>query len=75
MKQFAVIFVLCICVTGYAQEKSILKDTINLEEVLVKATRVDEKAPFVRSNITKEEIESRNLGQDIPILLNYFTTC
>ena len=71
MKQFAVIVVLCISFTGYAQEKSILKDTINLEEVLVKATRVDEKAPFVRSNITKEEIESRNLGQDIPILLNF----
>ena len=71
MKQFAVIVVLCISFAGYAQEKSILKDTINLEEVLVKATRVDEKAPFVRSNITKEEIESRNLGQDIPILLNF----
>lgn len=56
---------------SYAQEKSILKDTINLDEVLVKATRVDEKAPFVRSNVTKEEIESRNLGQDIPVLLNF----
>ena len=47
------------------------KDTIDLDEVLVKATRVDEKAPFVQSNVTKEEIESRNLGQDIPVLLNF----
>ena len=51
----------------YAQEQSILKDTIDLDEVLVKATRVDEKAPFVNANVTKEEIESRNLGQDIPV--------
>ena len=54
-----------------AQKQSILKDTIDLDEVLVKATRVDEKAPFVQSNVTKEDIESRNLGQDIPVLLNF----
>lgn len=71
MKQLVVIFIMCASMGSYAQEKSILKDTINLDEVLVKATRVDEKAPFVRSNITKEEIESRNLGQDIPVLLNF----
>ncbi|MCA0932844.1 TonB-dependent receptor [Lutimonas saemankumensis] len=71
MKQLTVIFILCLSTVVWAQEKSILKDTINLDEVLVKATRVDEKAPFVRSNVTKEEIESRNLGQDIPVLLNF----
>ena len=71
MKQLVVIFILCISINAYAQEPSILNDTIDLDEVLVKATRVDEKAPFVRSNVTKEEIESRNLGQDIPVLLNF----
>ena len=55
----------------YAQEKSIVNDTINLDEVLVKATRIDKKAPFTQSYLTKEEIETRNLGQDIPILLNF----
>ena len=70
MKQL-VIIMMCASFAGIAQEQSILKDTINLDEVLVKATRVDEKAPFVRSNISKEEIESRNLGQDIPVLLNF----
>ncbi len=58
-------------VLSQAQEKSILKDTINLDEVLVKATRIDKNAPFTQSNLTKEEIEARNLGQDIPILLNF----
>ena len=71
MKQLVVIFIMCASMGSYAQEKSILKDTINLDEVLVRATRVDEKAPFVRSNITKDEIESRNLRQDIPVLLNF----
>ncbi|MGA9269098.1 MAG: TonB-dependent receptor [Lutimonas sp.] len=55
----------------YAQEDSILKDTIQLDEVLVKATRVEEDAPFTQSYVTKEEIEARNLGQDLPILLNF----
>jgi len=71
MKRIIFICALCIGFASQAQEQSILKDTIDLDEVLVKATRVDEKAPFVRSNVTKEEIESRNLGQDIPVLLNF----
>ncbi len=71
MKRIILICAMCIGIHAYAQEQSILKDTIDLDEVLVKATRVDEKAPFVRSNVTKEEIESRNLGQDIPVLLNF----
>jgi len=56
---------------SFAQENSILNDTVNLDEILVTATRITEKAPFTQSNITKEEIEERNLGQDIPILLNF----
>ena len=55
----------------FAQDTSILKDTIELDEVLVKATRVEEDAPFTQSYVTKEEIEARNLGQDLPILLNF----
>lgn len=42
-----------------------------LEEVLVSAVRVKAEAPVTHSNITKKEIAKRNLGQDIPILLNY----
>ncbi|AMC11676.1 TonB-dependent receptor [Lutibacter profundi] len=44
---------------------------VNLEEVLVNAVRVKESSPVTHSNITKEELAKRNLGQDIPILLNY----
>jgi iron complex outermembrane receptor protein len=42
-----------------------------LDEVLVKAVRVDAKSPITHSNITKEELAKRNLGQDIPMLLNF----
>ena len=42
-----------------------------LEEVLVSAVRVKANAPVTHSNLSKKEIAKRNLGQDIPVLLNY----
>lgn len=42
-----------------------------LDEVLVKAVRVEATSPITHSNLEKEEIKKRNLGQDIPILMNY----
>nr|WP_315172787.1 TonB-dependent receptor [uncultured Flavobacterium sp.] len=51
-----------------------VKDTTKvnqLDEVLVSAVRVTSKTPVSFSNLTKNEIKSRNLGQDIPILMNY----
>ena len=42
-----------------------------LDEVLVSAVRVTKESPVTFSNLNKEEIAPRNLGQDIPILLNY----
>ena len=55
-----------------AQEKT--KDSTQvtqLDEVLVSAIRVTSKTPVSFSNLSKKEIKSRNLGQDIPILMNY----
>lgn len=50
----------------------VLKDqTHQLDEVLVSAVRVQENSPVTHSNLNKEEIAKRNLGQDIPILMNY----
>jgi len=46
------------------------KSTV-LEEVLVSAVRANTKVPVTFSNLSKKEIAKRNLGQDIPILLNY----
>lgn len=46
-------------------------DSTILEDVLVAAVRVQADAPVTHSNLTKKEISKRNLGQDIPMLLNY----
>ncbi len=57
---------------SFAQEKQQDSTKVEqLEEVLVKAVRVEADAPIAHSNVTKEELEKRNLGQDIPILLNF----
>ncbi|MFM2367932.1 MAG: hypothetical protein RL619_228 [Bacteroidota bacterium] len=51
-----------------------VKDTTKvnqLDEVLVSAVRVTSKTPVSFSNLDKKEIKFRNLGQDIPILMNY----
>ena len=51
-----------------------VKDTTKLnqlDEVLVSAVRVTTKTPFSFSNLGKKGIKFRNLGQDIPILMNY----
>ncbi|MDR9367260.1 MAG: TonB-dependent receptor [Balneolaceae bacterium] len=38
-------------------------------DVFVRATRADETSPITYTNIESEEIEKRNLGQDVPYLL------
>ncbi|MBG6186463.1 TonB-dependent receptor [Flavobacterium sp. CAN_S2] len=51
-----------------------VKDTTSvnqLDEVLVSAVRVTTKTPVSFSNLGKKDIKFRNLGQDIPILMNY----
>ncbi len=42
-----------------------------LDEVFVSALRVTNEVPVTFSNLTKEQIKTRNLGQDIPILMNF----
>ena len=58
----------------FAQQNQVDLDstkTQTLEEVLVKSVRVKTNAPIAHSNVAKAQLESRNLGQDLPILLNY----
>ena len=44
---------------------------VKLKEVVVSATRANDKIPVTYSKIEKKELAKVNLGQDIPILLNY----
>ena len=57
---------------SFSQEK--VQDTTKvnqLQEVMVSGVRANKKNPVTFTNVSKEEIAPRNLGQDIPILLNY----
>ena len=42
-----------------------------LDEVIVQSVRVKYSSPISHSNISKSEMSSRNLGQDLPVLLNF----
>ena len=44
---------------------------ISLEEVQLLGIRAKEDTPVTFTNLTQKEVAARNLGQDIPILLNY----
>lgn len=42
-----------------------------LDEVFLSGLRVTKQSPITYSNLSNEEIEDRNLGQDIPVLMSY----
>lgn len=45
-------------------------EALFLQPLEVKATRASDKAPFAKTNLSKEEIAKLNLGQDLPFILN-----
>ncbi|WP_339623070.1 TonB-dependent receptor [uncultured Winogradskyella sp.] len=65
------IFLLSVCSISAQDKKQDSTKVEKLDEVLVKAVRVDAKSPITHSNVTKAELAKRNLGQDIPMLLNF----
>ncbi len=42
-----------------------------LDEVLLRSVRVDADSPITHSNLDEKELEKRNLGQELPYMLNY----
>lgn len=69
---FAFLCLFALSYGAFSQEKQ--QDstkTETLDEVLVKAVRVNATSPITHTNVTKKQLAKRNLGQDIPILLNY----
>ena len=63
-----------IFLTPSLAQTTVVQDSIpeiQLEEVKLAGLRVDDNQPFSFSNVDKEELVSRNLGQDLPIMLNY----
>ena len=48
----------------------LIRNSLIADEVLVRATRASENSATTYSNISKEQLEKNNLGQDLPFLLN-----
>ena len=68
------IFFLLLTFSYSINAQEVLKDSTrvqNLEEVIVSSIRVDDNIPIAYNNLLKDEISDRNLGQDLPILLNF----
>ena len=58
-------------VSGTSKKDFILKETaVMAEEVMIVATRAGQYSPIAHTNVDSEELAERNMGQDIPYLLN-----
>ncbi|OMQ11050.1 TonB-dependent receptor [[Flexibacter] sp. ATCC 35103] len=67
---FFLLFSIFYSLSSISQEQDSTKVN-KLDDVLVSAVRVTTKTPVSFSNLDKKDIKYRNLGQDIPILMNY----
>lgn len=47
------------------------KSTYQADEVIINATRVNDKTGMAYTNVTAAAIDKQNLGQDLPVLLNF----
>ncbi len=77
MKTPGLFLILLLSATGLSaqndteQKVSDSLSLISLEEVQLIGIRANDDTPVTFTNITQKELAPRNLGQDIPILLNY----
>lgn len=62
---------LALSLNAQQQTDTLQGKKVVLDEVFVSAIRVTKTTPVTFSNLTKEDIKPRNLGQDIPILMNF----
>lgn len=57
------------CIVLYAQQKKKFNDTIFLQPVEISSIKAGKLAPFAKTNLTAKDIDEKNLGQDLPFLL------
>lgn len=71
---FTIVAVLGLATFSKAQENqqdSTEVAEIALEEVMVRSVRARRESPVTFSNLNRLDMQSRNLGQDIPVLMNF----
>lgn len=74
MKKILSSFVLIVLFFAFAKAQQTSTDTTKvntLEEVLLQSVRVKADSPITHSNLSKEQLAERNLGQDIATQLNF----
>jgi len=52
-------------------EVKLSKSTFQADEVIINATRVNDKSGMAFTNVSAETLNKQNLGQDLPVLLNF----
>jgi len=71
-KTYLSLFSIFFSISSFSQETETDSTKITqLKEVVLTSVRAKEKDPITFTNISKEEIAKRNLGQDLPVLLNF----
>ena len=71
MKYALLILYSCMFFGHAQQQRDSLQSTIDLKEVTVSSLQATSETPMAFSNLTKEELSERNLGVDMPILLQF----
>jgi len=56
--------------SDFVKSYTMTESTVMMDEVIVSATRADQKSAMSYSTINKKQIAEQNLGQDLPYLLN-----
>lgn len=70
--RFIPLFSIFYSLFSYSQQQdSLVPKEQLIDEVLITGIRATNQTPVTFSNVNKEELKSRNLGQDIPTLLGY----
>ncbi len=57
--------------TSNQLEIKLKKSTYQADEVIINATRVNDKTGMAYTSVTAAQIDKQNMGQDLPVLLNF----
>ncbi len=68
-KEIISLSALAIAFALHAEESPDSLKQVNLNEIIVSATRVNDRAPIAYNNIDAQEIKSNNTGKNIPFIL------
>ena len=77
MKRIFLLMTVALCATFAARAEAkesrniIQNDSVAIQQIEVVATRAKSNTPIAHSNLSREEIEERNYGEDIPSLLSH----